>query len=128
MSTPCSRAVRVSLAAALFCLTIGIQLATAAEPAASPSDVDLRSAGWWREQAAKFFEAIAETESRSDAYYQLTYECGHAGVLDAATASAAEVTAPYKGIMARTFVAKKYHEQGDDKNAAKLLESASEFA
>ena len=116
------------LTASVVSWTAPALLTDAAEPAAAASDAELRSAGWWREQAAAFCAATEDEDTRSDAFNKLAYECGHADDLDSAAVAAKKVANPYQAIMALTFVAERYHQRGDEANTAKLLDEARQVA
>ncbi len=103
-------------------------MAVAIEPAAAPAGTDLQSARWWREQAAQFCALVDDADTRSEAYYKLAFECGHAKDLKSAAEAAMKVTAPQKGIYALTFVARQYHKQGSHRDTTKLLGSARQLA
>ena len=89
------------------------------------TDAKLQSASWWLDQAAQFCTAIEDTKARSDAHYELAYECGHAGELESAEVAAKEVAPSTKAIYALTFVAKKYHEAGNADAAAALMQQSA---
>lgn len=96
------------------------------EPAASPEE--LRSPGWWLKSAAQYADAVEGAEAKNDVYWQLSSAQARAGDLEAAATSASRVAAPYRCVMAYTFVADRYHKQGDDERCRAMLEKAREVA
>lgn len=88
--------------------------AKAAEPVPADSPQQLKSAAWWRQQAVHYAGDIADAKARGKAHADLVYVLARAGDLDATRTSIASISDPQQRIYALCFLAKQYHQKGDD--------------
>ncbi|MBN2023707.1 MAG: hypothetical protein JW809_13050 [Pirellulales bacterium] len=99
----------------------------AAEPAPAVQPGQLRSAGWWRDQAVHFADGITDADARGKAHYELVYVQGFAGDFEGARASIRSINNPQLCIYAHVFLAKQYEASGDDNACQTQLQEAGEI-
>lgn len=98
--------------------------AKAAEPVPAGASQQLKAAAWWRQQAVHYAGDIADAEAKGKAHSDLVYVLARAGDLDATRTSIESITNPQLRIYALCFLAKQYHQKGDDAACQTELQQA----
>ena len=112
----------------VFALLWLISTARAAEPVPVAPSQQLKSAGWWRQQAVQYAGEIADAEARGRTHSDLVYVLAFAGDLDATRASITSIINPQLRIYAHCLLAKQYHLKGDDTACQAELQQAGKEA
>ncbi len=109
-------------------LFLWISTLEAFDGTSTPRPEQLKSAAWWREQAVRYTDEIADADARGRAHYALAYSLAGGGDLDAARASAGKINNPQLRVYAHCFVAKTYKQKGDDNACLSELQEARKVA
>jgi lipopolysaccharide biosynthesis regulator YciM len=105
-----------------------IVTAEATEPTPVATPAQLKSADWWREQAVRYADQIADDEARGQTHYELVYVRARTGDLDGASVSARNVKNSQLRVYAHCFLAKQYKKKGNEKACRSELQQARQVA
>ncbi len=110
-------------------LTLGLLTALSAGPPSLAADPDdPQSASYWLAAAARYADQSSTLDPEGRVQYELVYVLARGGDLPKASVTATKVTKPQLHVYARTFIAARYRQRGDNDASKKQLDLARDVA